>query len=274
MYLRVRCPAKINLFLSVGPKDNRNYHPLRTVFQAIELSDTLIIRDGVDKTQVVCDDPSVPRDNTATKALRLLSEVISLPPLHISIEKRIPQQSGLGGGSSDGAGVIRAAQAISGSSIPAGELKGIAEAIGMDVPFFLVGGLARAEGYGEVLSPLPDAKRSWILVARPSVGCSTPEAYRRLDEITYPWREFPHVDEIYNDFERVAPEESMELIGFLKEYGACDAALSGSGSAVFGIFKSREAAESAATLLRGYQATSVWVSQSITRAESLVIETL
>lgn len=271
MPLRVRCPAKINLFLSVGPKDFRNYHPIRTIFQAIDLSDTLIIRQEGDKHRVVCDDPTVPRDNTVTKALRLLSEVLPLPPLNVSIEKRIPSESGLGGGSSDAAGLIRAAQVIAGVTIPSGELKGIAEAIGMDVPFFLVGGRARAEGYGELLTPMPDACEQWILVARPTFGCSTEFAYRRLDEQSYDWSDFPESDLLYNDFERVAPDESLNLIRQLSHCGAKDAALSGSGSAVFGRFTTKAAAEGALDCVRNNPSTTVWLARSIARSESLAI---
>jgi len=142
MLLTLRCPAKINLFLAVGKKDARSYHPVRTIFQAIDICDTISIGQGSGRHQVLFDDPSIPTDNTVTKSLRLLSEVINLPPLAITIEKHIPPESGLGGGSSNAAAIIRAAQRIAGVTIPMGELNGIAEAVGMDVPFFLVGGRA------------------------------------------------------------------------------------------------------------------------------------
>jgi len=272
MILRVRCPAKINLFLSVGAKDSRNYHPIRTVFQAIGLSDTLVIRNGIERHVVHCDDPSVPPDNTVSKALRLLSEVLPLPPLHVTIEKQIPAESGLGGGSSNGAGMLRAAQRIAGMSIPFGELKGIAEAIGMDVPFFLVGGQAKAEGYGERLVPLPDPLANWIVVARPPIGCSTAVAYQKLDAFVRGWREFSDDDQLYNDFERVAPSESLGLIQQLLGSGAKDALLSGSGSAVFGRFDSQEAAQASAARLESDDMAKVWISRYLTRAESLQIE--
>ncbi|MDR3689566.1 MAG: 4-(cytidine 5'-diphospho)-2-C-methyl-D-erythritol kinase [Fimbriimonas sp.] len=272
MLLRVRCPAKVNLFLSVGPKDARNYHPLRTIFQAIELSDTLLIRDGEDRHVVDCDDPEVPDDNTVTKALRLLSEVLPLPRLHVTIEKRIPAESGLGGGSSNAAGMIRAAQRIAGLTIPDGELKGIAEAIGMDVPFFLLGGQARAEGYGERLTALPDPEPVWLAVARPSVGCKTAQAYARLDAINRDWRPFSEEDVLYNDFERVAPTECTKFIEKMGELGARDAALTGSGSAVFGRFDSGDAAKTAAERLEDDCQARTWVTRYLGRSESLRID--
>ena len=268
MTLRVRCPAKVNLFLAVGPKDSRDYHPLRTIYQAIDLSDAVTLRTGSGRHKVMFDDPSIPEENTVTKALRLLSEVLNLPPLLITVEKRIPPESGLGGGSSDAAGVIRAAQAMIGVTIPAGELNGIAEAIGMDVPFFLVGGRARAEGYGQIVTPLPDSAPEWFVVARPRFGSSTAQAYRRLDEHPYRWRDFPESDELYNDFERIAPVECQTLIEMLKSNGARDAALSGSGSAVFGRFATREDSDQAKKNMHHSGAYRLWVTRSLSRAES------
>jgi 4-diphosphocytidyl-2-C-methyl-D-erythritol kinase len=270
MHLRVRCPAKINLFLSVGPIDARRYHPLRTLFQTIELSDWLDIQPAEGRHLVECNDPSVPENNTVTKALRLLNEVLPLPRLHVRIEKAIPAESGLGGGSSNAAGIIRAAQKIAGKVIPMGELKGIAEAIGMDVPFFLVGGTAQAEGYGERLTPLEDLPSRWIVVARPGVGCGTAEAYRKLDSIEREWKPFADGDQLYNDFERVCPCECLDLMERLVAVGAIDAGLTGSGSAVFGRFDSESAARSSAGRLTG-TAQSVWVTRYLPRSEALAI---
>ena len=203
--------------------------------------------------------------------LEFLSEVISLPPLVITIEKRIPPESGLGGGSSNAAAVIRAAQRIAGVTIPFGELTGIAEAIGMDVPFFLVGGRAKGDAYGEKVTPMPDLPTVWIVVARPAAGTSTHQAYRRLDELDYPWIEFPSEDLVYNDFERVASKESLELINHLQSLGARDAALSGSGSATFGRFTSRETALKARAALLNAGTPRVWMARTLSRAESLFI---
>lgn len=266
--LSLRCPAKVNLFLAVGPPDRRGYHPLRTVFQAIGLYDTIEIERGQNVHQVTFDDPSVPDSNTVTKTLRLLSEVLPLPPLKVHVRKVIPSESGLGGGSSDAAAVIRAAQRIAGLMLPEGEGAGIALAVGADVPFFLVGGRARAEGYGERLIPLSDAPREWLVIARPEVGCATGPAFARLDAMTYDWRAFPEGDELYNDFERVAPCESLDLIERLQVHGARDAALSGSGSAVFGRFTTESDAQAALSRMRSEGTKNLWVAPTLTRAES------
>lgn len=266
--LTVRCPAKVNLFLAVGPPDRRGYHPLRTIFQAIGLYDTIEISAGEGAHAVTFDDPSIPASNTLTKTLRLMSEVMPLPPLRVHVQKGIPSESGLGGGSSDAAALIRAAQRISGLTLPEGEGAGIALAVGADVPFFLVGGRARAEGYGEKLTPLEDAPREWLVIARPPVGCATGPAFARLDALTYDWRAFPSGDELYNDFERVAPCESLDLIERLQVHGARDAALSGSGSAVFGRFQEEAATARAAERLREERVGQVWVAPTLTRSES------
>lgn len=266
--LTIRPPAKVNLFLAVGPPDRRGYHPLRTIFQAIGLYDTIEISAGEGGHEVTFDDPSIPESNTLTRTLRLLSEVMPLPPLRVHVRKGIPSESGLGGGSSDAAALMRAARRISGLTVPDGEMAGIALAVGADVPFFLMGGRARAEGYGEKLVPLPDAPKEWLVIARPGVGCATGPAFARLDALTYEWRGFPSSDELYNDFERVAPCESLDLIERLQVHGARDAALSGSGSAVFGRFTSEESAERAADRLRAERVGQVWVAPTLTRAES------
>lgn len=266
MRLIVPCPAKLNLFLAVGPRDRRGYHPIRSVFQAVSLFDTLEIEPGHGSHRVEFDVEGIPERNTVTRTLSLLAEVIDLPPLTVRVRKRIPLESGLGGGSSDAAGVIRAARTISQLPIPEAELLGLAQTIGADVPFFLTGGRARAEGYGERLTPLPDPQSEWYAIARPEVGCATGEAYARLDEIDYVWRDYGPA--LYNDFERVAPCESLELIERLNGLGALESALSGSGSAVFGRFAGETRAKEARDALTR-EGTRAWVVRSLTRAESL-----
>ncbi|AIE84623.1 4-(cytidine 5'-diphospho)-2-C-methyl-D-erythritol kinase [Fimbriimonas ginsengisoli] len=265
--LVVPCPAKVNLFLAVGPRDERGYHPLRTIFQAIDLCDILVIETNPAEPGFFCDDPGVPLDNTVTKAMRLIP---SLPPLRVTLEKKIPSESGLGGGSSDAAGLLRAAIKL--GFLAPEDAPAIALSIGADVPFFLVGGRARAEGYGERLEPLPDRETEWLVVVRPDVGCPTGPAFAKLDERPYEWREFPADDLLYNDFERVAPRYCLDLIDRLRALGATDAALTGSGSAVFGRFASLEEAERAKEKLVQEGFVRIWVTRTLTRAESLYLE--
>lgn len=238
--MRIECRAKINTFLAVGPPDERGWHPLRTIFQEIDLADVITISPS-DVDEVTFSVEGVPEENTVTKALRLIREHEEVPAVRIHVEKHIPVQAGLGGGSSDAAGIIRHFFADRSE-----DLKWhTARAIGADVPFFLYGGRAKGTEYGDSITPLPALPKRWLVLAQPAERCSTPEMFRQLDAKLREFRDFPTEDALYNDFERVAPCASLELIELLRVYGADDAALTGSGSVVFGRFQNRAAAESA-----------------------------
>lgn len=269
MRLTLNCPAKINLFLAVGPRDRRGYHPLRTIFQAIDLQDTLTVETGVEKTEFLYDVDWLPEENTLTKALRLAGEVTNLPPLRITLQKRIPAESGLGGGSSDAAALLRALKKLSPAQVPDAEWASIALAVGADVPFFLCGGAARAEGYGERITPLEDLPESWYVIIRPGIGCSTPKMYQLLDNVEYEWKAFPTGSEVYNDFARVAPPACLNRIDALKTLGALDSTLCGSGSAVFGRFLTQRDAQIALSSLSLSPSENAWIARSLARQECL-----
>jgi 4-diphosphocytidyl-2-C-methyl-D-erythritol kinase len=265
--IEVKCPAKVNLFLAVGPVDSRKYHPIRTIFQAVDLFDTLTLELS-HTTEFLCSNSNVPRLNTVTKAIEMVSEIAEVPHLRITLDKNIPTESGLGGGSSDAAGILRAMQAVLPKPILETELLTIAKRIGADVPFFLYGGRARAEGYGDLVEPLPDTPTESLVIAKPNVGCPTAEMYKKLDALIFPWLEFPQHDELYNDFLRVAPPESLRLIDDLLSLGARDATLSGSGSSVFGRFSTDEQAQKAYLNLYG-RGVDCWKVRTLTQAESM-----
>jgi len=270
---RVWCPAKINLFLSVGPRDERNYHPLRTVFQSISLCDELIFRPGTGKVTFEFPDPTVnfevPARNTVTKTIGRLHEIAPLPSFDVTVVKRIPVESGLGGGSSDAAGIIRAAEHWVGP-LPTAEKMGIASSVGADVPYFLVGGRAYGEGYGEKLTAWPDDPPQAVLIAKPAASCSTAAMFRELDATVRAWRDYTP-GEHYNDFERVAPTESLQLIEQIAVEGANRTGLTGSGSAVYGLFSEmREASDAAKNL----DAEFTWVGQTLTRDHCFRVDTL
>lgn len=287
--MRIFCPAKINLFLSVGPPDARGYHPIRTIFQAIGLFDELDItpKGPGCSHSFTCESPEVPDDNTVTKALRLLSELAQVPPLHIELFKRIPAQSGLGGGSSDAAGLIRVINRFLPAPIAEHHLMDVAVAVGADVPFFLVGGLALGEGYGEKLTPLPDQEVAHVVVVRPNVGVSTKNAYAQLDSRPRRWRPFPKevigLRHCHNDFSLVEPDDCHGWKDDLDALGAYQTELCGSGSAVFGLFDSAETAAKAHSLLASKWTRSygqprgeipVWLTRTLSRVESLRVESL
>jgi 4-diphosphocytidyl-2-C-methyl-D-erythritol kinase len=261
----------VNFFLSVGKKDARGMHPVRSVFQAVGLCDELFIGTTEKETSLTCNWPWLGKKNTVWRALKLVSEIAQIPNMEVALVKHIPAQSGLGGGSSDAAGLLRAVDKMTGIGGQA-ELKAVAFAVGADVPFFLTGGRAKATGYGQKIMPLPEREREWLLVAKPEVSCSTAEMYAKLDALDYEWRDFPEDDNVlYNDFERVAPAECLELIERLCNLDARDAGLSGSGSAVFGRFDSEPLAEIACERLMDDFEGHAWVVPTLSRQESLDI---
>lgn len=271
MILNVACPAKINLFLAVGPADATGYHPLRTIFQAIGLYDDVQIDTSAPETTVTFDNPEIPEQNTVTKAVRLMREFTNLPHMAITITKRIPTMAGLGGGSSNAAAVIRAVRHLVPERLTERDAFSVAEAVGADVPFFLVGGKARGEGYGELLTPLPDPKKpEWVLVVKPPYSYSTPEMYAKLDAVNYHFEDFPDTERQHNDFERVIchGNDVIERIGV---FGGRSAGMSGSGSAKFGLFDSEKEAKSAEGYVRGEDLGRTWVVPTLSRQESLRI---
>jgi len=268
----VLCPAKINLFLAVGPREPSGYHPIRTIFQAVGLFDRLTVERTHGETTVESDSPSVPKENTVTHTLRLLNECLALPPLKIRLEKRIPVQSGLGGGSSDAAGLLRAIQAMHLGQVPETEWHAVAAAVGADVPFFLTGGRAQGEHYGDRITPLEDHAKQWVTILKPRAGCSTAEAYANLDAQTRPWREFPSEPNGFNDFEGVAPQECQALLSEVRKQSPRLACLAGSGSAIVAIWDSCEQAQSCSDGISPVFDGERFVVPTLSRAESLQID--
>ena len=266
----VRCPAKVNLFLSVGQRDETGYHPIRTVFQAVGLFDELTVNES-ESDSFDCDWPDIPAENTVTAALRLLQSEIAVPPLGISLEKRIPHQAGLGGGSSDAAGLIRAVKKLVPDQLSDSAALRIAAKVGADVPFFLMGGIATACGYGEKLEAQPDDASKWFLIVMPPTRVDTAEAYEKLDALNPSLKEFPADRSLHNDFEAVAPCVCAQLADRLRVHGAEGALLCGTGSAVFGVFDSASAAGAAQAKMHEEGAVESWIAPALTREESLWI---
>lgn len=250
----IHCPAKVNLFLSVGPPDESGYHPVETILQTVGIFDTLHASPSPSGQHIVeFSDPQIPEQNTVTRALDLLQgSGIHMPPLRVVIQKRIPQKSGLGGGSSNAAAILRIAKDLAQTDLPQTKLDELAAKVGVDVPFFLHGGQARGTRYGEVVQDLPDPEPFMLVIAKPEIGSDTTATYAKLDALNLQLRSPADESDFgHNDFERVAPCESLELIERLLALGASKAALTGSGSAVYGIFDQRDSeADAAAAKLR------------------------
>jgi 4-diphosphocytidyl-2-C-methyl-D-erythritol kinase len=266
---RARVPAfaKINLDLRVLGKRPDGFHELRTVFQTISLADRLDIAftPGLG-TSIALDDPAEIADNIVARAARLTLDALDVTgKLELRLTKKIPMGAGLGGGSSDAAAVLLALPALAGRTLPADRLAEIGAELGSDVPFFLLGGTAVGIGRGTELFPLPEVGPIAGLVAAPGVHVNTAQAYRDLSPRlttdlqrnkiysfqSLTW-DIESLSGLKNDFEEVVFEQHPAL-GLLKKRlvraGASAALMTGSGSAVLGLFPDRRSSLRAAEKL-------------------------
>jgi len=183
--LRLRAPAKVNLALQVGPRRADGYHEVRTVLQALALHDRVDIEPAA-ALEVSCDDPAA-GDGPANLAWRaadaLRRAAGGTAGARIRVRKRIPVRAGLGGGSADAAAALLGCNALWGLAWTRPALAELAAALGSDVPFFLLGGTAWAEGRGERVEPLPALPALPAVVCHPGPGVSTAEAYAALDAL-------------------------------------------------------------------------------------------
>ena len=284
--LTARAHAKVNLDLRVLGVRPDGYHELRTVFQAIELHDTLVCSDVPGPFTLKCRTPNVPLDDSnliwkAAAALwTALGRAGEIRDAVVQIEKKIPVESGLGGGSADAAAALMAFARLWGGA-PITLLREVGATIGADVPFFLSGGTALGLGRGEEIYPLVDLPPHFVVIVRPPFGVSTAEAYAWYDEdrtagyrenrerqqLPVPWPS--RAAQMVNDLEPPVLRRHQEIAGLkvqLRELGASAAAMSGSGSAVFGLFRSRAAAERAVKPLSKNGAKAL-VTRTLSRAE-------
>jgi 4-diphosphocytidyl-2-C-methyl-D-erythritol kinase len=257
--IRVPAFAKVNLRLDVLARRADGYHELRTIFQSISLHDTLHVersrKPGIELQ--VLGNPALAaapqRKNLVWRAADAFRrELKLLGGLRITLEKRIPAGRGLGGGSSDAAAALVGLLRLNKRRIAGGRLLAIAAGLGADVPFFLFGGRALGTSRGDEIYPLPDVKRQTLLVVSPQdIAVNTSDAYGWLDRrltkdsgnsklwsfCALCWS--PQGDHLSNDFESVVFKRHPRLARIRRDLlraGAAEAALAGSGSAVFGIF--------------------------------------
>ena len=270
--ITVKNAAKINLALDVTGKLPNGYHTIESVFQTVGLYDTVTV-ELADSISVNCIVPPafaksdrIPCDerNIAFKAAKLFfSNIGSNGGCRISISKGIPSQAGMGGGSSDAAAVLYCLNKLTGSTIPAERLAVIAAKLGADVPFFLNGGTAFVGGFGEKITPIADYSGKILVIAKGTEGVSTAEAYGNVDNLTaavHPdakrladainsgesnaWEYFGNIFE-----EAVSLPEVTDIKTKMNESGALSAVMSGSGSAVFGLFSNIASAQNCSQLL-------------------------
>ena len=267
----VACPAKVNLYLRILAREDTGYHQIETLFQRIELADTVQVSHAPTGVELACVDAAgrvrtdfgSPEDNTVHRAaVAFLARAGVSGGLSIRLTKRIPAGTGLGGASSDAAGALEAANRLYGEPLGPVELMDIGGSIGADVPFFSSGAaLAWAWGRGDRLLPLPPLPVAPVVLVVPEVRISTVKAYRALSEtLELPvgpralpgpgplsWGDVSALQS--NDFEAVTFPEQGDLAAVLQvltDHGARVARMTGSGSALFGVFTDGEEAERAA----------------------------
>lgn len=267
-----RALAKLNISLDVGKKRDDGYHDMVMIMQTVSLADNVTVE--VNESGVVAASSNlafVPNDdrNLAVKAAKLYLSRIgeSAKGASIKLLKRIPVGAGMAGGSADAAAVLRAMNREFGNALSTDELTALAVKTGSDVAFCLLGGTMLATGRGEVLRPLAALPECSIAVCKPRFSVSTPELFAKLDRVRL--RRHPDTNGIisalesgdlpgvcrrmYNVFEDV-DDRRMRTVADIKrvltDAGALGAVMTGTGSAVFGIFEEHAAAESVITGLK------------------------
>jgi 4-diphosphocytidyl-2-C-methyl-D-erythritol kinase len=281
----VRLPAfaKVNLCLHILGRRPDGYHELRTIFQTIGLRDTLelsLLREpGI---QLAVSDPSLSAgpDNLVYRAIEAIGcELNFRGGIHAKLTKRIPVARGLGGGSSDAAAALIGMLRLTGKKrdFPLAKLMEIGSRLGADVPFFLFGGRALAVNRGDEIYPLSDLpKRTMVVVSPRGIGVSTKEAYQWVSAELTKRAKVPNIWEfcalcwsrqetVSNDFEGPVFSRHArlgEIRDALLAAGAAEAALAGSGSAVFGVFRNPAQARRAA---RKFPEDSVFVVETLSR---------
>lgn len=263
--------VKVNLTLDVLDKRPDGYHNIKSIMQTVSLHDEVEICLGTGTPwSIRCTHNGVPTDrkNLAWRAAEAFFQEIGDDPngLIISIEKHIPMEAGLGGGSADAAAVLRGLNKAYSEPISVRRLAELGGTIGSDIPFCVVGGAAMAEGRGELLRMLPGMPACDMIICKPEFSASTPQLYKKLDEMTIECRPNQDAmekalsrgdlkgiaDHLCNVFEPVVAGEHKEIALIRRicmECGAMGVCMSGSGSAVFAIFPNGDCARKAKSML-------------------------
>lgn len=266
MKVKIKAPAKINLTLEILNKRNDGYHVIKSLMQTISLYDEIVVeRDDSNSINITCDNPNVPlnQDNLVYKAVIEFCKFTNIANTGISIdiEKNIPLEAGLAGGSTDAAATIVAMNRLFNTNLDIDDLCDIGEEVGADVPFCIVGGTIIAEGIGNILTPVPNMPETFIVLAKPHQSVSTKCAYDLVDTCKPSWRN-NYTDEaaeaicdsdisalaaqLYNRFEDVTDIDEINTIkSIMKKYNVEGTLMTGSGSTVFGLFKNKNDADDA-----------------------------
>lgn len=269
--LTLKALAKINLGLDVLGKRDNGYHDVRMVMQTIYLYDNITLtktKEAGIQLETNLSYLPVDENNIAFKAAKMLIDEFDIHEgVHIKLDKHIPVAAGMAGGSSNAAAVLVGINRLFGLGLNQEELMNRGVLLGADVPYCVMRGTALAEGIGEILSPLPPLPKCYILVAKPPISVSTKTVYDTLDAKKI--IEHPDIDGVLagleqQDIRKIALSmgnvlESVTIEKYpviekikdaMKESGALNAMMSGSGPTVFGIFEDRRLAEEAQQKLK------------------------
>ncbi|MDD3346899.1 4-(cytidine 5'-diphospho)-2-C-methyl-D-erythritol kinase [Oscillibacter sp.] len=264
-------PCKVNLALDILGRRADGYHELRMVMQTVSLCDTVRMTEAADGFRFSTSGDFVPagRKTLEQRAAEAFFAWIGqpMPGLCVALEKRTPAYAGLGGGSADVAALLHMLRDTYAPRLSGEALERIGFSVGSDMPFCVRGGTALAEGRGERLTDLPALPACWFVLCKPDFGIPTPALFALADEQAH--RGCPDIagmtaaleeenlegvaKRLCNVFEEVLPPEYREVFTIrdrLRELGALNAAMSGSGPTVFGVFKTEDAASMAAAALR------------------------
>ncbi|MGI9952559.1 4-(cytidine 5'-diphospho)-2-C-methyl-D-erythritol kinase [Moorellaceae bacterium AZ2] len=270
--IELQAYAKVNLTLEVKGLRPDGYHEISTIFQSIDLHDTVFLAPG-EGIELEVRGLAAPRgaDNLACRAAFLLKGKYPFPGVKIILKKRIPLAAGLAGGSADAAAVLVGLNYLWGLGLTPGALAGIGAELGADVPFCVLGGTALGRGRGEQLTLLPPPPRLWLVLVKPPFGVSTAAVYRGWDAgLASGWEgDLPREEEALVALHRRDREALVSSLGNFLEgvtfrlypevaaikgrlisLGAEKAVLCGSGPTVFGVAPTREDAERIAAALR------------------------
>ena len=282
MKISVNAYAKINLFLDIVSLREDNYHNILSIMQSVGLHDVITVDydDSCNEKniKIVCDNANIPCDsrNLAYKAADL---ILDSGNVTITIEKNIPSEAGLAGGSADAAATLLAINQLLGNKYSTDELKALGKKLGADVPFCVEGGCCVVEGIGDKMTKCPPMPILPLVIARMGEGMSTPSAYRKLDEKFNNFKDYSPKQEkldilvstesktdvlgycngLFNIFEEVVEPERPAITSIkeiLNKHGALGTLMTGSGTAVFGIFDNEENAIQANEELKNIGATS------------------
>lgn len=280
--IQIDAPSKVNLSLDIVGKLPNGYHEMDMVMQTVSLCDTIFLQlqSGSGQIQMSCRfEPdngnalSCGEDNIAVRCARAFFREsgcsLQRHDLSIQLVKRIPMMAGLGGGSADGAAVLSGLNLLTGANLPLEQLEKIALPCGADIPFCLRGGTLRARGIGEQFSPLPPMPDFPLLIIKPRFGISTGAAFARCDSQPYRHAEVEKMiqalqtgsvaqiaDALQNVFEELCSEEEGRQLAaareLLQQHRAAGVLLSGSGSALFGLFEEEDTARTALHALQNH----------------------